>query len=250
MTNAKSLTRIYFPGEIPAHGECALDSDQAHHVARVLRLEAGAAVIVFDGRGIERDAVIARIAKSGVVLNVGAPRAVDRESPLAVMLAQGMSSGERMDYTVQKAVELGAAGIQPLATSRSVVRLDAERAQKRIAHWQAVVIAACEQCGRNSVPQVLPVMSFYDWLAREAGQEKTMLRLLLSPAAPATLRDLPRPSGGVTLLAGPEGGLSPQEQRDAQTAGFAPVRLGPRVLRTETAALAALSAMQTLWGDF
>lgn len=219
-------------------------------MARVLRLEAGAAVIVFDGHGFERDAVIARVAKSGVVLKVGAPRAVDRESPLAVMLAQGMSSGERMDYTVQKAVELGAAGIQPLATSRSVVRLDAERAQKRIAHWQAVVIAACEQCGRNSVPQVLPVMSFYDWLAREAGQETTTLRLLLSPAAPATLRDLPRPPGAVTLLAGPEGGLSPQEQRDAQTAGFAPVRLGPRVLRTETAALAALSAMQTLWGDF
>ena len=250
MTNAKSLTRIYFPGEIPAHGECALASDQAHHVARVLRLEAGAAVIVFDGRGVERDAVIARVTKSGVVLNVGAPRAVDRESPLAVTLAQGMSSGERMDYTVQKAIELGAAGIRPLATSRSVVRLDAERAQKRIAHWQAVVIAACEQCGRNSVPQVLPVMNYYDWLAHEAGQRAATLRVLLSPSAPTALRDLPRPSRRITLLAGPEGGLSPQEERDAQTAGFTPVRLGPRVLRTETAALAALSAMQTLWGDF
>jgi 16S rRNA (uracil1498-N3)-methyltransferase len=249
MTNAKSLTRIYIPVEIPAHGECALDPDQAHHVARVLRLEAGAAVIVFDGRGLEHDAVIARVAKSGVVLKVGAPRAVDRESPLAVMLAQGMSSGERMDYTVQKAVELGAAAIRPLATSRSVVRLDAERAQKRVAHWQAVVIAACEQSGRNSVPQVLPVMNFNDWLAHEAGQATT-LRVLLAPSAPSALRDLPRPAGGVTLLAGPEGGLSPQEQHDAQASGFTPVRLGPRVLRTETAALAALSAMQTLWGDF
>lgn len=249
MTNAKSLTRIYFPGEIPAHGECALTADQAHHLARVLRLEAGAAVNVFDGRGVERNAVISRIAKSGVVLKVGAPRAVDRESPLVVMLAQGMSSGERMDYTVQKAVELGISGIQPLATSRSVVRLDAERAQKRVAHWQAVVIAACEQCGRNRVPQVLPVMSLYDWLA-PGTQRNAALRVLLSPSAPMALRDLPRPAGEVTLLAGPEGGLSPQEQRDAQSAGFTPVRLGPRVLRTETAALAALSAMQTLWGDF
>jgi 16S rRNA (uracil1498-N3)-methyltransferase len=250
MTNAKSLTRIYFPGEIPAHGECALSPDQAHHVARVLRLEAGAAVIVFDGRGIERDAVIARVTKSGVVLHVGAPREVDRESPLAVTLAQGMSSGERMDYTVQKAVELGVACIRPLASSRTVVRLDAERAQKRVAHWQAVVIAACEQCGRNRVPQVLPVMSFNDWLAHEAGQQVTTLRVLLSPSAATALRDLPRPSGRITLLAGPEGGLSPQEQHDAQATGYAPVRLGPRVLRTETAALAALSAMQTLWGDF
>jgi len=250
MTNAKSLTRIYFPAEIPAHGECALAADQAHHLARVLRLETGAAVIVFDGHGVERDAVIARIAKSGVVLKIGPPREVDRESPLVVMLAQGMSSGERMDYTVQKGVELGVAGIRPLATSRSVVRLDAERAQKRVAHWQAVVIAACEQCGRNHVPPVLPVMNLYDWLAPGAGQKNAALRVLLSPSAPTALRDLPRPSGEVTLLAGPEGGLSPQEQSDAQSAGFTPVRLGPRVLRTETAALAALSAMQTLWGDF
>lgn len=250
MVNAKSLTRIYFPGEVSAHGECVLAPDQAHHVVRVLRLETGDAVVLFDGRGVERDAVIARVAKSSVTLHVGGPRAVDRESPLAVVLAQGMSSGERMDYTVQKAVELGAACIQPLVTSRSVVRLDAARALKRVAHWQAVVIAACEQSGRNSVPQVLPVMGLTDWLAHVGAREATTLRLVLSPAAPITLRDLARPAARVTLLAGPEGGLSPQEQQDAQTMGFTPLRLGPRVLRTETAALAALSAMQTLWGDF
>ena len=250
MVNAKSLTRIYFPGEIPVHGECRLTPDQAHHVARVLRLEAGEEVILFDGRGVEHSAVIGRVEKSGVTLNVGQSRAVDRESPLRVMLAQGMSSGERMDYTVQKAVELGVAGIQPLATGRSVVRLDAGRAQKRVGHWQAVVIAACEQCGRNRVPRVLPVMDFAHWLAQAAGQKEAALGLLLSPSASLTLRNLPRPSGVVVLLAGPEGGLSPQEQHDAQTAGFTPVRLGPRVLRTETAALAALSAMQMLWGDF
>jgi 16S rRNA (uracil1498-N3)-methyltransferase len=250
MGNAKSLTRIYFPGEIPVHGECALAREQAHHVARVLRLAAGDPVTLFDGRGVEYSAVIAHVAKSRVTLSVGEPQQVSRESPLAVTLAQAMSSGERMDYTVQKAVELGIAQIRPLATERSVVRLDAERAIKRVEHWQAVVIAACEQCGRNSVPQVLPVMEFTGWLADATREEATGIRLLLSPSAAVALHELSRPSGAVTLLAGPEGGLSPQEQRTAQAAGFTAVRLGPRVLRTETAALAALAAMQALWGDF
>jgi 16S rRNA (uracil1498-N3)-methyltransferase len=249
MTIGKSLTRIYFPGEVAAHGVCTLAPDQAHHVARVLRLAVGEAVVLFDGRGNEHSAVIAQIDKARVTLQVGPSRAFDRESPLAVTLAQGISSGERMDFTIQKAVELGVAVIRPLATSRSVVRLDAARALKRAAHWQAVVIAACEQCGRNTVPQVLPVIDFTDWLAHEA-QQAAALRILLSPQGQLSLGALPRPSGTVTLLAGPEGGLSPQEQQDAQSMGFTPVRLGPRVLRTETAALAALSAMQTLWGDF
>lgn len=249
MTNDKSLTRIYFPGEIPAHGVCALAPDQAHHVARVLRLAVGEAVVLFDGCGSEQSAVITQIAKARVTLQVGAARAVNRESPLAVMLAQGISSGERMDFTIQKAVELGVAAIRPLASHRSVVRLDAARALKRAAHWQAVAIAACEQCGRNTVPQVLPVMDFTGWLAHEA-QQAAALRVLLSPEGQVTLGELSRPPGMVTLLAGPEGGLSPQEQQDAQNTGFTPVKLGPRILRTETAALAALSAMQMLWGDF
>lgn len=249
MTNDKSLTRIYFPSEIPAHGVCALAPDQAHHVARVLRLAVGAAVVLFDGCGSEQSAVITQIAKARVTLQVGAARAVDRESPLAVMLAQGISGGERMDFTIQKAVELGVAAIRPLASHRSVVRLDAARALKRAAHWQAVAIAACEQCGRNTVPQVLPVMDFTGWLAHEA-QQAAALRVLLSPEGQVTLGELSCPPGMVTLLAGPEGGLSPQERQDAQSTGFTPVRLGPRILRTETAALAALSAMQMLWGDF
>lgn len=249
MTNAKSLTRIYFPGEIAAHGVCALAPDQAHHVARVLRLAVGEPVVLFDGCGSEHSAVITHIAKSRVTLQVGESQAVNRESPLAVLLAQGMSSGERMDFTIQKAVELGVTAIRPLASSRSVVRLDADRALKRAAHWQAVAIAACEQCGRNTLPQVLPVMDFTGWLAHEARQE-ARLRVLLSPEGRATLGALPRPSGTVTLLAGPEGGLSPQEQQDALRTGFTPVKLGPRILRTETAAMAALSAMQMLWGDF
>lgn len=249
MTNGKSLTRIYFPGAILVHGVCVLAPDQVHHVARVLRLGVGDAVVLFDGRGNEHSAAITQIAKSSVTLRVGAACAVNRESPLAVALAQGISSGERMDFTIQKAVELGVAAIRPLASSRSVVRLDAARALKRAAHWQAVAVAACEQCGRNTVPQVLPVMDFTDWLAHEA-QQAVALRVLLSPEGQVALGEVSRPSGRVTLLAGPEGGLSPQEQQDARGTGFTPVRLGPRTLRTETAALAALSAMQTLWGDF
>jgi 16S rRNA (uracil1498-N3)-methyltransferase len=216
-------------------------------MARVLRLAAGDELIVFDGEGLEYDARIERIAKSGTTVRVESPRAVHRESPLVVTLAQGISSGERMDYTIQKAVELGVAAIQPLATERSVVRLSPERAEKRIAHWQAVVVAACEQCGRNRVPQVNPVMPLAQWLASSSATE---VRLMLSPEGAVRLRELERPAGPVVLLAGPEGGLSPREHEDTRLAGYTAVRLGPRVLRTETAAVAALAAMQVLWGDF
>ena len=241
------MTRLYFPGVIPPHGVCMAPPEQAHHVAHVLRLAVGDAVVVFDGRGIEYSATIERIGKSGVTLRVGEPREVDRESRLAITLAQGISSGERMDYTVQKAVELGVGAIQPLTTERSVVRLDPARAAKRVVHWQAVAVAACEQCGRTRVPSVHPVVPLTAWLGAGGAMG---LRLTLAPGALATLRDLARPLEPVSLLVGPEGGLSPRERERAQTAGYTPIRLGPRVLRTETAALAALAAMQTLWGDF
>jgi 16S rRNA (uracil1498-N3)-methyltransferase len=245
--NRKSVSRLYFPGDIPAHGVFNLPAEQAHHVAHVLRLTPGAAVVVFDGRGREYPATIERMAKSVVTVRVGPARLVDRESPLVVTLAQGISSGERMDYTVQKAVELGAHAIQPLATERSVVRLSPERAVKRVAHWQAIAVAACEQCGRNRVPAVLPVATLSSWLGSLAADAQ---RLTLAPDSARTLREIGRPAGSVLLLVGPEGGLAPREYADAQAADFQSVRLGPRVLRTETAALAALAAMQTLWGDF
>lgn len=250
MTNAKPLRRIYFPDEIPEHGRCLLPSGQAHHVVHVLRLKAGDAIAVFDGHGNEYVAVIDRIAKSSVGLTVGARQAVDRESPLAVTLAQGISSGERMDYTIQKAVELGIAAIQPLETSRGVVRLDGMRAQKRLAHWRAIAIAACEQCGRNNVPEVAPVMALRVWLGQAIHPPGPGLRVMLAPQAQIALRELPGAPRAVALLCGPEGGLTTEERQDAERAGFIPARLGPRVLRTETAALAALAAMQTLWGDF
>ena len=240
------MTRLYFPGEIADHGECHVVAGQAHHVLHVLRLQVGAELTLFDGRGFECPAVIRRIDRSGLTLGVSARRAVSRESPLAVTLAQGISSGERMDYTVQKCVELGISAIQPLITQRSVVRLNAERAGKRVAHWQSVAAAACEQCGRNLLPQVLPVQPLMHWLGTPAHGA----RYWLSPHGGTPLRRLEQPVGVVTLLVGPEGGWNEAETAAAKAAGFAPLTLGPRVLRTETAAVAALAAMQALWGDF
>ena len=248
-TGVNALTRLYFPGEIADHGECRVVAGQAHHVIHVLRLQAGAVLTLFDGRGVEYPAVLKRIDKAALILTVIARHEVSRESPLEIVLAQGISSGERMDYTVQKCVELGVSAIQPLITQRSVVRLTAERGERRVAHWQSVTAAACEQCGRNRLPEVLPVQPLMKWLGERALPNDA--KFLLSPHAGATrLRDAARPTGKVTLLVGPEGGWNPQEAEAALTAGFTPLMLGPRVLRTETAAVAALAAMQALWGDF
>lgn len=244
------MTRLYFPGEIADHGECHITAGQAHHVLHVLRLEAGASLTLFDGRGGEYPARIKRIDKSGLTLTVASRVEVSRESPLQVLLAQGVSSGERMDYTVQKCVELGITAIQPLMTQRSVVRLNSERADKRVAHWQTVAAAACEQCGRNTVPEILPVQPLMKWLGATHARTQGGAAYLLSPHGGKRLRDLARPTGAVTLLAGPEGGWNPDETAAVLGAGYTPLTLGPRVLRTETAAVAALAAMQAVWGDY
>jgi 16S rRNA (uracil1498-N3)-methyltransferase len=243
------MTRIHVPGPIEAGGECALSAAHGHHLHGVLRLKPGDALVLFDGAGAEYGATVLRAGKRGVTVTVGERRTVSRESPLAVTLAQAVSSGERMDYTIQKAVELGAAAIQPLAASRSVVRLSGERAGRRASHWQAVAIAACEQCGRNHVPSVGAVLPLDRWLAGLPGAGDGARRLLLTPRADARLRDLEAPRYPVILLAGPEGGFTPEEEAAARRSGFEPLGLGPRVLRTETAAVAALAAMQSLWGD-
>ena len=218
----------------------------ARHAVRVLRLPAGAAVVLFDGRGGEYEARIERIEKDRVVAALGAWRDVERESALAVTLIQAVQAGEKMDYTVQKAVELGVSNIVPVDSRRSVTRLAGERAARRVAHWQGVAAAACEQCGRNQVPQLAPLEKLENWLARPASGA---LRLILAPDAEQSLVDLP-PVTNVQMLIGAEGGLDPQEIVAAQQVGFKAVRMGPRILRTETAALAALAAMQALWGDF
>lgn len=250
MQHGKSPPRMYVPGALAPGGSCALPPQQAHHAARVLRLKAGDAVLLFNGDGAEYAGIIGRAVRDRVTIEVTGRAAVDREAPLAVTLAQAISGGDRMDYTLQKAVELGAAAIQPLTSSRSVVKLDAERAGRRLAHWRTVVEAACEQSGRNRVPPVAPVAALDEWLAGPQAARGDALPLLLSPRAATRLRDVPKPAGGVVLLAGPEGGFAQDEELLAQRAGYTPVRLGPRVLRTETAAVAALAAIQTLWGDF
>jgi 16S rRNA (uracil1498-N3)-methyltransferase len=250
MTGDKAVTRMYLSRELEPGRSCTLPPPQAHHALRVLRLKRGDSVILFNGDGAEYAAVVLEASRARCTLNVTGRKAVNRESPFAVTLAQAISGGERMDYTIQKAVELGVAAIQPLEVRRSVVRLSGERAPKRLAHWQAVVIAACEQCGRNRVPPVLPLARLDAFLAALAAPSESEQRVLLSPRSARGLRELGRAAGEMVLLAGPEGGLTAGEERAAEAAGFVAVRLGPRVLRTETAAVAALAAMQALWGDF
>lgn len=218
----------------------------ARHAVRVLRLPPGAAMILFDGQGGEYEAHIEHIEKNRVVVQLGIWRDIERESKLSVTLVQAVQAGEKMDFTIQKAVELGIAHIVPVDSRRSVTRLSGERAAKRVAHWQGVAVSACEQCGRNRVPVVDPLEKLEHWLARPV---QPGLRLMLAPDAECSLVGLP-PARDVQLLIGAEGGLDPQEMVVAKQAGFQAVRLGPRVLRTETAGLAALAALQALWGDF
>lgn len=241
-----SAPRFYLDQPLALGARFSLPPGPARHAARALRLAADDTVILFNGLGGEYGARIERINKDEVVVSVSGFTAIERESPLRVMLAQGISSGERMDYTLQKAVELGVATIQPIAARRSVVKLTGERADKRVTHWQGVVASACEQCGRNQVPAVAPPLTLAHWL----GQRQDGRLLFLSPLAEARLADLPPPGAMDCLVAGPEGGFDADEIAALLAAGAIPVRLGPRVLRTETAALAALAAMQTLWGDF
>ncbi len=241
-----NLPRFYCREALAPGAHIDLPEPVARHAVRVLRLPPGAAMVLFDGRGGEYEARIQRIERERVVAELGAWRDVERESRLSVTLVQAVQAGDKMDFTIQKAVELGIKDIVPVDSRRSVIRLSGERAGKRVAHWQGVAAAACEQCGRNQVPQVAPVEKLENWLARPSGGA---LRLMLAPDAEQSLVDLPSPKS-VELLIGAEGGLDPQEIVAARQVGFRLVRMGPRILRTETAGLAALAALQVLWGDF
>src|SRR5215831_14740268 len=238
--------RLFCPPPLAAGAETALPRSAAHHAARVLRLKRGDAVTLFDGEGGEFSAALARVDARGVIARLGPRENVERESRLEVTLVQGLATAERMDYAIQKAVELGVAAIVPVATARSVTRLDAQRAEKRRAHWQQIAIGACEQCGRNRVPEVRLPCGIDAWLKQPS---TASLRLLLSPFAEESLTVFESPRGDVELLVGPEGGLSAEETTAAMRSGFNAVRLGPRTLRTETAGLVALTAMNALWGD-
>lgn len=239
--------RFFHPLPLATGSEVVLDPVAAGHAVRVLRLQAGAELTLFDGRGGEYAATLLATGKRGATARVGAHRAVEAEPGLVITLAQGLARGERMDLVVQKAVELGVSVLQPLITRHGQVRLDAARAAARRAHWQGVVRAACEQSGRNRLPEVGAPQEFAAWIATPAAQEG--LRLVLDPGADTGLRTLEPPRGAVALLVGPEGGLSDAELAQARAAGWQPVRLGARVLRTETAGLAAVAAVQALWGD-
>jgi len=241
------VPRFYTDALLRAGGVAELSEEAAHHAVHVLRMRSGEALTLFNGRGGEYGGRVAGIERLRVTVDVLAHRQIERESPLAVTLVQGVSAGEKMDFTVQKATELGVATMQPVVAARSTGRIAGERAAQKRAHWQRVVIAACEQCGRNRVPVVLAPVSLEEYCRSAV----TGTGLLLSPEAQLVLREAAsRLQGAATLAAGPEAGFTAAEEAMLAQAGFVPVRLGPRVLRTETAALAALAALNALAGDF
>jgi 16S rRNA (uracil1498-N3)-methyltransferase len=237
--------RIHCDIRLGPGAQFTLAPEAAQHVSKALRLKVGDNITVFDGRGGEYEAVLQRIDRERVDVKVGAFRDVEREPAVTVGLVQGLPEADKMDWIVQKAVELGVAWIQPIVCDRSVVRLPAERAARREAHWKRVAVAACEQTGRNQVPEVRPTLSFQSWLAEPSNVPRWMLQ---PGGEPLAGREPPRQP--FELLVGPEGGLSERELDLARSRKCEPVALGPRVLRTETAALAALAAIHALWGDF
>ncbi len=219
----------------------SLPEGAARHV-QVLRLQPGDAVTLFNGEGGECAAVVTRMGRSEVEVQIVSHQEVEREAPRAVHLALGMPANERMDWLLEKATELGVAGLQPLQAERSVLRLSGERADKKRAHWQGIAIAACEQCGRNRVPLVQPVRTPSEWLRGELPEQRLMLSLA-PDSVPFTQQVTRLSTDPVVLLSGPEGGLSPVEELAARAAGFIPVSLGARTLRAETAPLAALATL-------
>ena len=236
--------RIHVAADFTVGGDVVMPEGAARHLARVLRMGEGAPVRLFDGQGREASAVLIESGRKRVVARIEAVEAGIGESPLCVHLGQAISKGDRMDYAIQKAVELGVAAITPLYTEHGDVRLKEDRESKKLAHWQAVAVSACEQCGRATVPPVHHPRALADWLA----ERDEALRLVLHPATDRALaREMAPPS--VALLIGPEGGLSGAEVDAAQAADFSLISLGPRILRTETAPVVALSLLQYRFGD-
>ncbi len=239
------IPRIYYPHTLAAETQIELESDAVNHIANVLRLKAGHPIVLFNGDGNEYSAELADVAKRKVVVSVDAKLSISVESPLSIHLGQGISRGDRMDFVLQKSVELGVTKITPLITERCGVKLSDDRWQKKHDQWQKIIQGACEQCGRNVLPELAEPVTLQQWL----GQSTNQLRLTLHPRAEQTIKNLAVPTEGVRLLIGPEGGFSDQELYQTEEAGFQTVRMGPRVLRTETAALAAISALQSQFGD-
>jgi 16S rRNA (uracil1498-N3)-methyltransferase len=240
------LSRVHVDAELRPGVEVALPGGAATHLIRVLRLQAGDACVLFNGDGHDYPARIGALGKRGVLATVDAVVPVENESSLRISLVQGIARGEKMDWILQKATELGVDAFVPVSSERSEVRLEGERADKRLAHWRSVVIAACEQSGRARVPQVAASQPLQDAVAALSAAS----RWLLDPQASQSIATLAAPSTSACVLAvGPEGGWSPRDRAVLQDAGFQGLRLGPRVLRTETAGLAAVAALQSRFGD-
>ena len=245
--------RFYHPEVITAGQMIELSSENKHHAARVLRLRNGDAITLFNGHGGEFSARIDSIRKDSITVFVDSYQNTNRESPLHIELAQAICVNEKMDWIIQKSVELGVSSIQPVSTARSIVHLSDERSGKRLQHWQKIVISACEQCGRNLVPQIYPLITLPEWLSRKKMHRTPQdILIMLSATAAQSLKDLPEPAADakVALVIGPEGGFTEEEELAIGHSGFVPLHLGSRILRTESAALAAIAAMQALWGDY
>jgi len=240
------LTRVHVDSPLAPDTDLPLPDAAAYHVARVLRLREGAVIAAFDGSGSEYRCEILAVKGDEVRVRVGAKSAGLPESPLRITLVQAISRSERMDWTLQKATELGVRAIMPVLSARSVVRLDERQAEKKLRHWQAIVASACEQCGRSVVPEIRAPLELSRYLASAPREGQ---RFVLSPTGPASLAGITSMGTRAELLIGPEGGLDDAELERATAVGFTPVRLGPRVLRTETAGIVALTVLQALWGD-
>lgn len=239
------VPRIYEPGPLSSHALLDLSEDGANHIGRVLRMQAGQELVLFDGRGGQYPATIQAVGKKQVTVQLAELDPVEVESPLAIHFGQVISRGDKMEFTIQKSVELGVNVITPLFSERCGVKLNGERLDKKLEQWQKIAISACEQCGRNRIPEIRPAMELAAWLAEPTEE----LKLNLHPRAPYSINTLPEPSHGIRLLIGPEGGLSAAEIEQAREQGFADMLLGPRVLRTETAGLTAITALQCRFGD-
>lgn len=242
---SRSPSRLFVAEELLSGGELTLDEERSHYVRRVLRLNPSDELTLFDGRGGEFSTFITAIDRTGVSVKIGDHAVRDVESPLSIHLLQGVSRGERMDWIVQKATELGVRRITPVLSEFSVVRLDEKKRERRSQHWARIAESACAQCGRNTVPVIEMPRSFDDCLQTGSGPR---LRILLQPSAAAiTAQEVPE--AGVDLLIGPEGGFSEGEIAQATATGYVACGFGPRVLRTETAAVAAIAVLQSRWGD-
>lgn len=240
------MPRFFIEAPLATGQTLSLPDTVVRHV-QVLRLQQGDSLTLFNGQGGEYQASLLSLQKRAALCEITGFDDISRESPVWLGLAQAISSGDRMEFTLQKGVEMGVSLFQPIAAERSVVKLSGERADKRVQRWQEIVQSACEQCGRNTLPQVLPIISLQEWLAQRQDADA---RLILSPLGRQRLVDIARAPRRAWLMAGPEGGYSAREEAAALAAGWTPLTLGPRILRTETAALAAVAAMQAIWGDY